>query len=74
MLITIDDNLEKSFYEKECVAENWNVRSLRRQMSSALYLRLAANLDRAGQSINSFVAMPSNERIGDSQISKENKK
>ncbi len=47
-LITIDDNLERSFYEKECVAENWNVRSLRRQMSSALYLRLAASKDKDG--------------------------
>ncbi len=30
-LITIDDDLERSFYEKECISENWNVRSLRRQ-------------------------------------------
>lgn len=28
-LITIDDDLERSFYEKECIAENWGVRSLR---------------------------------------------
>lgn len=45
-LITIDDELERSFYEKESVAENWNVRSLRRQMDSALYLRLAASKDK----------------------------
>ena len=47
-LITIDDDLERSFYEKECIAENWNVRSLRRQMDSALYLRLAASKDKQG--------------------------
>ncbi len=47
-LITIEDDLERSFYEKECVAERWNVRSLRRQMDSALYLRLAASRDREG--------------------------
>ena len=47
-LITIDDNLERSFYEKECVAENWGVRSLRRQIDSALYLRLAASKDKEG--------------------------
>lgn len=47
-LITIDNDLERSFYEKECIAENWNVRSLRRQMDSALYLRLAASKDKAG--------------------------
>lgn len=45
-LITIDDELERSFYEKECIAERWNVRSLRRQMDSALYLRLAASRDK----------------------------
>lgn len=47
-LITIDDELERSFYEKECVAEKWNVRSLRRQMDSALYLRLAMSKDKKG--------------------------
>lgn len=47
-LITIDNDLERNFYEKECIAENWNVRSLRRQMDSALYLRLAASKDKAG--------------------------
>ena len=47
-LITIDDDLERSFYEKECIAEHWNVRSLRRQMDSALYLRLASSKDKEG--------------------------
>ena len=47
-LITIDDDLERSFYEKECIASHWNVRSLRRQMDSALYLRLAASKDKQG--------------------------
>ena len=28
-LIKIDDELERNFYEKECVVENWNVRTLR---------------------------------------------
>ncbi|PBC73121.1 PDDEXK nuclease domain-containing protein [Fibrobacter intestinalis] len=47
-LITIDDDLERCFYEKECIAEQWNVRSLRRQIDSALYLRLAASRDKEG--------------------------
>lgn len=47
-LITIDDDLERNFYEKECIAERWNVRSLRRQMDSALYLRLASSRDKEG--------------------------
>lgn len=47
-LITIEDDLERSFYEKECIASGWNVRSLRKQIDSALYLRLAASKDKEG--------------------------
>lgn len=47
-LIKIDDDLERSFYENECYKEKWDVRTLRRQMNSALYLRLAASRDREG--------------------------
>lgn len=47
-LIKIDDNLERSFYEKECIKERWNVRTLRREMDSALFLRLAVSKDREG--------------------------
>lgn len=47
-MIKIDDELERSFYEKECIMENWNVRTLRRQMDSALFLRLASSRDKEG--------------------------
>lgn len=47
-LITIDNELERKFYEKECIAQKWDVRSLRRQMESGLYLRLAASKDKQG--------------------------
>lgn len=47
-LITADDPLEREFYEKECVACNWDVRSLHRQMESGLFLRLAASKDKQG--------------------------
>lgn len=47
-LITADDSLEREFYEKECVACNWDVRSLHRQMESGLFLRLAASKDKQG--------------------------
>ena len=40
-LITADNPLEREFYEKECVACNWDVRSLLRQMESGLFLRLS---------------------------------
>lgn len=47
-LIKIEDSLERSFYENECISENWNVRTLRRQMDSALFLRLASSRDKEG--------------------------
>ena len=47
-LITIEDPLEREFYERECIAERWDVRSLRRQMESGLYLRLAVSKDKEG--------------------------
>jgi putative cytoplasmic protein len=40
--------LERSFYEKEREAANWNVRTLRRQVDAALYLRLASSTDKQG--------------------------
>jgi predicted nuclease of restriction endonuclease-like (RecB) superfamily len=47
-LIKINDPLERSFYEKQSVRENWNVRELIRQKKSSLYLRLAASKDKEG--------------------------
>lgn len=47
-LIKIEDELERSFYEKETVKEKWDVRTLRRQMESALFLRLAVSRDKEG--------------------------
>ena len=48
VLMQAEDNLERSFYEKECIAQKWDVRTLKRQMNSALYLRLAASKDKEG--------------------------
>lgn len=47
-LIKIDDDLERSFYEKQTVNEKWGVRELQRQMDSALFLRLAVNRNKDG--------------------------
>lgn len=47
-LLKIDDPLERGFYEKQMVAENWSVRELKRQKNSGLFLRLAASKDREG--------------------------
>lgn len=40
-LLMIDNPLERSFYEKECIKENWGVRELKRQKKSMLFHRLA---------------------------------
>lgn len=47
-LLKIDDALERSFYEKQSVLENWSVRELKRQKKSSLFLRLASTRDKAG--------------------------
>lgn len=47
-LIKIEDDLERSFYEKQAVNEKWGVRELQRQMDSSLFLRLAVSRDKEG--------------------------
>ena len=47
-LVKINDPHERSFYENQSILENWNVRELRRQKKSSLYLRLAASKDKDG--------------------------
>lgn len=47
-LLKISDPLERSFYEKQSILENWNVRELNRQKKSSLFLRLAASQDKEG--------------------------
>lgn len=45
-LVKINDQLERSFYEKQTILENWNVRELKHQKKSSLYLRLASTKDK----------------------------
>jgi predicted nuclease of restriction endonuclease-like (RecB) superfamily len=40
-LIGIKDDLERSFYEKQSIIENWGFRELQRQKNSSLFQRLA---------------------------------
>ena len=42
-LVTIDDQLEREFYEKECISEGWTVNELHRQKESGLFMRLAVS-------------------------------
>ena len=39
-LIYIEDDYERSFYEKECINSNWSVRELKRQINTCLYERI----------------------------------
>lgn len=45
-LLKVENDLERSFYEKQTIAERWSVRELKRQKDSALYLRLAVGKNR----------------------------
>jgi len=47
-LLKLDDELERSFYEKQAIAERWSVPELKRQKAASLFLRLAASKDKAG--------------------------
>jgi len=45
-LLSVTDDLARSFYEKQCIKENWSVRELRRQINSMLFERLALSKDK----------------------------
>ncbi|MDP2673134.1 MAG: PDDEXK nuclease domain-containing protein [Nanoarchaeota archaeon] len=40
-LLVIDEDSTRSFYEKQCLRENWSIRELQRQKKSLLFERLA---------------------------------
>lgn len=47
-ILKAENDLERSFYLKECEKENWSVRELKRQMKSMLFHRLALSKDKKG--------------------------
>ncbi|MBT3388099.1 MAG: DUF1016 domain-containing protein [Desulfobacula sp.] len=47
-LLSVSDDLARSFYEKQCINENWSVRELKRQINSSLFERVALSKDKAG--------------------------
>ncbi|MBI5701138.1 DUF1016 domain-containing protein [Candidatus Saganbacteria bacterium] len=47
-LLGVEDDLARSFYEKECLSNRWSVRELRRQIDSMLFERLALSRDKKG--------------------------
>ena len=47
-LLKIDDPLERSFYLRQTINENWSTTQLIRQKKTSLFLRLAASRDKEG--------------------------
>ena len=47
-LVSIEQELERKFYEKQAIREKWTIRELKRQIKTALFLRLAASKDKEG--------------------------
>ncbi|MEL6353887.1 MAG: PDDEXK nuclease domain-containing protein [Cyanobacteria bacterium J06627_28] len=45
-LLAVSDQLARSFYEQQCIRENWSVRELKRQKNTALFERVALSKDR----------------------------
>ena len=48
VLLSIDDELKRHFYEIEAVKNNYSVRELKRQIDSALFERLSLSKDKKG--------------------------
>jgi len=47
-LLGVSDDLARSFYEKQCIKENWSTRELNRQINSMLFERIALSKDKKG--------------------------
>ena len=47
-LLKISHDLERSFYEKQAIQENWSMRELVRQKATSLFLRLSLSKDKKG--------------------------
>ncbi|MDM8514756.1 DUF1016 N-terminal domain-containing protein [Desulfobacterales bacterium HSG16] len=45
-LLSISDDISRSFYEKQCIAEKWSVRELKRQRNASLFERIALSRDK----------------------------
>lgn len=45
-LITIDDPLEREFYQNECIVEGWTVDAFHLQKESGLFMQLALCKDK----------------------------
>jgi predicted nuclease of restriction endonuclease-like (RecB) superfamily len=46
LIVDLDDDLKRAFYEIECIRGNWSVRELKRQMGSLYYERSGLSKDK----------------------------
>ena len=46
LLVDIDDEVKRAFYETECIHSNWSVRELKRQINSLYYERSGLSLNK----------------------------
>ena len=46
LLVDLDDDLKRAFYEIECIRGNWSVRELKRQIASLYYERSGLSKDK----------------------------
>ena len=55
LLVSIDDDLKRQFYEIECIRGNWSVRELKRQIASLYYERsgLSRNKEKLAELVRS---------------------
>jgi len=47
-LLSLSDDMARSFYEKQSIRENWSVRELKRQINSMLFERIALSKSKKG--------------------------
>ena len=47
-LLSISDDLARTFYERQAIKENWSFRELKRQIDSSLFQRLALSKNKRG--------------------------
>lgn len=46
LIVALDDDLKRTFYEIECIRGNWSVRELKRQIGSLYYERSGLSMDK----------------------------
>ena len=47
-LLKVKDDIEREFYEKQTILENWSIRELRRQKKTGLFQRIALSKNKKG--------------------------